>query len=291
MLRKENRVNLLEAPGLLLVFVITQIPFVVTIVLSFMSWNIKRPDLKPTFNGISNYLFLFEDKDFYRVLLNTVAITGLSLVFGMVLAFLLALLFNREFRGVGVARSILVMPYFVMEPVIGIVWKTLILGANNGLSSVLFRFFGLSPVAFFDSRHALWTIILLCTWQWTPFLFLILLSGLQSLPEEVMESARVDGASTLQQVVYFKIPLMMPYFRVAAMFGLINLFKVFGIIFVTTQGGPGVASANLPYYVYRTGFYDWQIGRAAAISVVMVVITLLIVNVFFRFQGDVTKRS
>jgi sorbitol/mannitol transport system permease protein len=291
MFRKEKLVNLLEAPGLLLVFVITQIPFVVTIVLSFMSWNVKRPDLKPAFTGVSNYFFLFKDEDFYRVLLNTVVITGLSLVLGLALGFLLALLFNRDFRGVGVARSILVMPYFVMEPVIGIVWKTLILGANNGLSSVLFRFVGLDPISFFDSQHALWTITLLCTWQWTPFLFLILLSGLQSLPEEVIESAQVDGAGPLQQVLYFKIPLMAPYFKVAAMFGLINLFKVFGVIFVTTQGGPGVASANLSYYVYRTGFYDWQIGRAAAISVVMVVITLLIVNVLFRFQGDVTKRG
>jgi sorbitol/mannitol transport system permease protein len=83
---------------------------------------------------------------------------------------------------------------------------------------------------------------------------------------------------------------MKPFFKVAATFGLINLMKVFGIIFVTTQGGPGVASANLPYYVYRTAFYDWQVGRSAAISVVMVVLTLIIINVFFRTQKDVTER-
>lgn len=291
MFDKSKRVNLWEVPGLLVVLVITQIPFLVTIVLSFISWNIKRPNVKPFFTGLENYLFLLRDQDFYTVLKNTVVITGLSLVLGLLFGFLLALAFNQDFPGIGIARSILVMPYFVMEPVIGIVWKTLILGTNGGVVAVLFQKLGMNPISFFDSQHALWTIVLLCTWQWTPFLFLILLSGLQSLPEEVLESARVDGAGALQQIFNFKIPLMAPYFKVAATFGLINLFKVFGVIFVTTQGGPGVASANLPYYVYRTGFYDWQIGRAAAISVVMVIITLVIVNVLFHVQGDPTKRS
>ncbi|MDR1443122.1 MAG: sugar ABC transporter permease [Bifidobacteriaceae bacterium] len=289
--RKEKRVNWLEAPGLAVVLVVTQIPFVVTIALSFVNWNIKRPDLDPSFNGLDNYRFLFSDGDFYRVIWNTFIITGVSLVVGLALAFLLALAFNRDFRGVAVARSILVMPYFVMEPVIGIVWKTLILSPTFGLNAALSKLFGVDATSFFDSKHALWTIVILCVWQWTPFLFLILLSGLQSMPEEVLEAAKVDGASRLQQIIYFKLPLLKPYFKVAGMFGLINLLKVFGVIFVTTQGGPGVASANLSYYVYRTGFYDWQVGRAAAISVVMVALTLLLVNIVFRFQGDVTKRS
>lgn len=291
MRRGKNRVNWLEAPGLAVVLVVTQIPFLVTIVLSFMNWNVKRPDLTPSFNGIDNYRHLFTDFDFYRVLLNTCIITGCALVFGMILAFLLALAFNRDFPGVSVARSILVMPYFVMEPVIGIVWKTLILSPSFGVASVASRLFGMEPISFFDSRLALWTIVLLCVWQWTPFLFLILLSGLQGLPEEVIEAAKVDGAGWLQTILSFKIPLLKPYFKVAGMFGLINLMKVFGIIFVTTQGGPGVASANLPYYVYRTGFYDWQVGRAAAISVVMVAITLFFVSLASRVQGDPTKRS
>jgi ABC-type sugar transport systems, permease components len=291
MFRSVHRVNWLEAPGLLVVLVVTQIPFLVTIVLSFMNWNVRRPDLRPSFAGVDNYTYLLNDSDFYQVLLNTAVITGCSLLLGMLLAFLLALAFNRDFRGVSVARSILVMPYFVMEPVIGIVWKTLILSPTFGVTAVISRFFGMDPISFFDTRHALWTIVMLCVWQWTPFLFLILLSGLQSLPEEVLEAAKVDGAGWFQTLWLFKIPLMKPYFKVAGMFGLINLLKVFGIIFVTTQGGPGIASANLPYYVYRTGFYDWQVGRAAAISVVMVIITLVFVGFMNRIQGDPTKRS
>lgn len=284
--KPSKRVNWLSAPGLLVVLVITQIPFILTIGLSLVQWNVKRPDMPVKFIGGKNYQFIFSDPDFYTVLLNTVKITGVSLVVGMVLAFILALLFNRNFPGVAIARSILVMPYFVMEPIIGIIWKTLILSPSSGIAAVIARFFGLSPIAFFDSKTALATITMLAIWQWTPFLFLILLSGLQSLPEEVLEAARVDGAGIFKQIWYFKIPLMMPFFKVAGMFGLINLLKIFGIIFVTTQGGPGVASANLPYYVYRTGFYDWQVGRSATIAVITVVLTLIVITFVFRAQKN-----
>ncbi|WP_460946455.1 carbohydrate ABC transporter permease [Okibacterium endophyticum] len=287
---KRSRVNLLTVPGLIVVLIVTQVPFLVTIALSLVSWNVRRPDLPVTFNGIENYTYLFTDGDFYTVLLNTFKITVFSLVIALVLAFVLALAFNWKFPGVAIARSLLVIPYFVMEPVIGIVWKTLILSPSFGINEVIARAFGLEPMSFFSAENALNTVIMLCVWQWTPFLFLILLSGLQSLPEEVLEAARVDGAGVLRQIWSFKIPLMKPYFAVAGVFGLINLLKVFGIIFVTTQGGPGVASANLPYYVYRTAFYDWQAGRSAAISVVMVVLTLIVINFFFRAQRDVVKR-
>lgn len=285
-----NRVNLLTVPGLIIVLIVTQVPFLVTIILSVLNWNIKRPDIPVTFNGIENYVYLFTDGDFYTVLLNTAKITVFSLAIALVLAFFLALAFNQRFRGISIARSLLIIPYFVMEPVIGIVWKTLILSPSFGINEVIAGWFGMDPISFFSAENALNTVIILCVWQWTPFLFLILLSGLQSLPEEVMEAAKVDGAGFFRQIWYFKIPLMKPYFKVAGMFGLINLLKVFGIIFVTTQGGPGVSSANLPYYVYRTAFYDWQVGRSAAISVVMVVLTMIVITFFFRAQKDVAKR-
>lgn len=286
----ENKVNYLSAPGLLLVILVTQVPFVVTIGFAFVKWNVKRPDLPITFAGIDNFVYLFKDGDFYRVLINTFIITFVSLALALVLAFLFALLFNQKVPGIAIARSILIIPYFVMEPVIGIVWKTLILSPTFGLNKTISDFLGITPIQFFDSAHSLWTIVMLCVWQWTPFLFLILLSGLQSLPEEIMEAAEVDGAGTLQKILKFKIPLMKPYFKVAGMFGMINLLKVFGLVFVTTQGGPGISSANLPYYVYRTGFYDWQIGRAAAISVVMVIITLVVIGIFQKVQGNPIER-
>lgn len=290
MRHRSERVNLLSAPGLLVVILVTQIPFVLTVGLSLVRWNIKRPDLPIAFTGLGNFSYILTEPDFYTALTNTLVLTLSALVLSAVFGFALAMAFNQNFPGISIARSLLVVPYFVMEPVIGILWKTLILSPTFGLNAAFAQALGIAPASFFGPDTALITIIVLCTWQWTPFLFLILLSGLQGLSEDVLESARLDGAGFWRLVFNFKVPLLLPYFKVAGMFGLINLLKVFGIIFVTTQGGPGVASANLPYYVYRTGFYDWQVGRSAAISVVMVILTLVVINIFFRFQGDVTKR-
>lgn len=291
MRNKKDGVNRLSIPGLLVVLVVTQIPFLLTIGLSLVKWNIKRPDIPVSFGGLTNFGYILTDPDFYTALINTAVLTVSALVLSTVFGFALAMAFSQKFPGVSIARSLLVIPYFVMEPVIGIVWKTLILSPSFGLNAALAQSLGIPPISFFGPETALLTIIILCTWQWTPFLFLILLSGLQGLSEDVLESARLDGAGFWRLIFNFKVPLVLPYFKVAGMFGLINLLKVFGIIFVTTQGGPGVASANLPYFVYRTGFYDWQVGRSAAVSVVMVLLTLVVINIFFRFQGDVTKRG
>lgn len=285
-----TRVNIVGTPALMVVLILTQVPFVVTAVISLLNWNLRMPSAPISFAGADNFLFLLRDPDFYRVLFNTAVITGASLVIAMILAFALANLFNNSFPGATVARSILIIPYFVMEPVIGIIWKTLILSPTQGLNGAFADLLGIEPISFFSSQNSLATIVMLCVWQWTPFLFLIIISGLQSLPEEVMEAAQVDGAGWLRRVLSFKVPLLRPYFLVAATFGLINLLKVFGIIFVTTQGGPGVSSANLPYYIYRTAFYDWQAGRASAISVVTVVLTLAVLAVMFRRQGNVLER-
>lgn len=169
-----------------------------------------------------------------------------------------------------------------MESVTGIIWKTLILSPSFGINQVMASFLGMEPVAFFSSKLSLVTVMILIVWQWTPFLFMILLAGLQNLSDDVLESARIDGAHGLKMILYIKVPMIKHYFEVGMMFGLINILKVFGLVFVTTQGGPGVSSANLPYYVYRTAFYDWQMGRSAAIAVVTVAITLIVLQSFFN---------
>ena len=277
-----NLTNYLVLPAVIFVAAITQIPFLLTLILSFIRWNIKRPDLPVEFAGLDNYRFIFTDSKFYQVLLNSLLQAAVALVLCTVIGFLLALVFNRTFKGIFIARSLIIVPYFVMESVTGIIWKTLILSPSFGINQVLADFLGMEPVAFFSSRLSLVTIIILIIWQWTPFIFMILLAGLQNMSEDVIESARIDGAHGLKMILYIKIPMIKHYFEVGMMFGLINILKVFGLVFVTTQGGPGVSSANLPYYVYRTAFYDWQMGRSAAIAVVTVAITLIIIQSFFN---------
>ncbi len=278
---KRNISRYLILPAIIFVAIITQIPFIMTIIISLLKWNVKRPDIPVTFAGFDNYVYIFSDGNFYKVLLNSFTHAAFSLALCTVLGFLLALLFNRNFKGIYFARSLIIVPYFVMESVVGIVWKTLILSPSFGINQVVANFFGAEPIAFFSSKLSLITIIILTVWQWTPFLFMILLAGLQNLSEDVIESARIDGAHGLSMLYYIKIPMIKNYFIVGMMFGLINILKVFGLVFVTTQGGPGVSSANLPYYVYRTAFYDWQMGRSSAIAVITVIITLIIIQSFF----------
>jgi len=278
----KNKSKFLILPAVIFVAVITQIPFIITIVLSFIKWNVKRPDIPITFAGLSNYQYIFSDSKFYRVLFNSIILAVVGLAICTILAFFLAMLFNRKFKGIHIARSMIIIPYFVMESVVGIIWKTLILSPTFGINKVLSDWLGIESLAFFDSKLSLTTIIILVVWQWTPFVFMILLAGLQNLSEEVIESAKIDGAYGLSMILYIKIPMIKSYFEVGMMFGLINILKVFGLVFVTTQGGPGVSSATLPYYIYRTAFYDWQIGRSAAIAVVTVAITLILIQNFFR---------
>jgi sorbitol/mannitol transport system permease protein len=276
---KLNKGRFLILPVVIVVAIVTQIPFILTIILSFVKWNVKRPDLGIGFAGLSNFMDIFTDLEFYKVLLNTILICIVTLIICTVLAIALGILFNRDFKGVNICRTLLVMPYFVMEAVVGIVWKTLILNPSLGLNYYISKFFGITAIDFLG-KYSLETIMVLIIWQWTPFLFLIIMAGLQGMPSDIIESAKMDGAKGWSLILNIYIPLIKNHIIVAMTLGLINILKVFGLIYVTTAGGPGTSSSNLPYYSYSALFYDWNVGKAAAIAFVMVVFTLIIVQIF-----------
>jgi sorbitol/mannitol transport system permease protein len=282
-----QRSKYIAYPAIIVVALITQVPFAITIIFSFLRWNVKRPDLEIVFSGFSNYKWLFTAPDFYHVLFNTAIVIIATIAFCTVLAILLGLLFSRQFSGVHIFRTLIVLPYFVMDSVVGIVWKTLILSPSFGFNYYFSRMIGILPLDFLG-RYSLGTVIILIIWQWTPFFFMIIMAGLQNISDEILESARMDGASGLKMVLKIKIPLVRSHINVAMTLGLINILKVFGLVYVTTQGGPGVASSNLPYHVYRTIFFDWNVGRAAAIAVITVALTILLTQTFF---GHIRKKE
>jgi sorbitol/mannitol transport system permease protein len=157
-----------------------------------------------------------------------------------------------------------------------------------GINSVIAQLFGVNPVDFLG-HHPMLTVIILVVWQWTPFFVLIQLAGLQSIPEEILESAKIDGADWLRSILQIQIPAIANHIEVAIMLGLIFILKVFGLIYVTTSGGPGIASTNLSFIVYRTGFYRWDVGVATAMAVVSVVLTLIAIMNLFKFVRRQTK--
>jgi len=273
---------LLSLPAILVVAVVTQAPIVATLGLSVVRWIVVRPDLGVQFIGLDNYGEIFRSPVFYEVVFNTALITAVSLAACTTLGILFGLMLNRDFPGVSVVRTLIISPFFVMDAVAGIVWRTVILNSSFGWSGWFASRLGLPPFDFFGV-HSLLTIIVLIVWQWTPFFVLIILAGFQGIPEETMDSARVDGTGWFKELVFIRLPAIRNHLEVAFLLGLIFVLKVFGLIFVTTRGGPGTSSANLPYYVYKTAFLEWDVGRAAAVAVVTVVITLFAIMALFRW--------
>ncbi len=280
--RENRRSRFLTLPAILVVAVVTQVPLLVTLGLSFVRWIVVRPDLGISFTGIGNYFLIFTDPDFYAVVLQTIELTLVSLAACTVLGLMFALLLNRDFFGVNVIRTLVISPFFIMDAVAGIIWKTLILHPSFGFNGLFASLLHTKPVDFFGV-YSLMTVIVLTVWQWTPFFILVLLAGLQGISEEILDSARVDGAGWFRTLFSIKIPAIYNHIEVAIMLGTIFILKVFGLIYVTTSGGPGVSSSNLAYYVYRVAFYGWDVGRAAAIAVVTAVLTLIAIMALFRF--------
>ncbi len=277
-----QKAKFLTLPAVITVALVTQVPIIFTLGLSFVKWIVVRPDLGVSFDGLGNYLRIFTDPEFYAVIAHTIELTAGSLVCCTVLGMFFALLLNRNFLGVNLVRTLIVSPFFVMDAVAGIIWKTLLLHPSFGFNGYIAALFHVKPIDFFGS-FSLLTVLVLTVWQWTPFFILILLAGLQGISEETLDSAKVDGAGWLRTLFSIKIPAIYNHIEVAIMLGSIFILKVFGLIFVTTSGGPGVSSTNLPYYVYKVGFYEWDVGRATAIAIVTAVLTLIAIMALFRF--------
>ena len=284
------KANALILPAAAIVALVTQVPLVVTLVLSVVKWIVVRPDLGINFIGLSNYFQIFTSREFYSVVLNTIALTFVSIACCTILGIAFAHMLNRRFPGVNLARTIMIAPFFVMDAVAGIVWKTLMLHPSFGINGLVASWLGVAPVDFLG-QHPLLTVVMLVVWQWTPFFVLILLAGFESISEELLDSARVDGASAFRTLFQIKIPAIAAHIEVAVMLGLIFILKTFGVIYVTTAGGPGISSTNLPYIVYRTGFYRWDVGRAAAMAIVTVILTLVTITALFGFVRRKTREA
>ena len=265
--------------------VVTQIPLLFTLGLSFVRWIVVRPDQGIRFVGLDNYARILSSGEFYSVIFNTALLTVVSLALCLLLGIAMGLMLNRQFVGVNIIRTMIVAPFFVMDAVIGIIWKTLMLHSSFGFNALFTRLAGIPPIDFLGA-HSMMTIIILVTWQWTPFFVLIILAGLQSVPLEVRESARVDGTGWLRELVFITLPIIWHHIEVAILLGLVFILKVFGLIFVTTSGGPGVSSTNLPFHVYKTAFFGWNVGQATSLAIITVIITLAaIIALFHWFQN------
>lgn len=276
--RKARVARSLVLPALVVSIFLTQIPFVVTIVVSFVRWNQLRPgDI--AFAGLENYLTVFASGDFIQSLTATVLITGSSVVLSLALGLGFALLMDRQFIGRSVARTLLITPFLIMPAAASLIWKFLMLDVNVGLVNVVLNSVGLPSVAWNTDLPPA-TIIIVMTWQFTPFMMLILLAGLQSQDKGVLEAASVDGAGKLRIFRYMTLPHLRQYIEIAVLLGGIMLLQMFDPIAIMTKGTGG--TKTLPYLLYERAFIGLDIGQAAAFGVITVAITLIVASIALR---------
>lgn len=280
--RKKLADKFFSLPAIIVVAVVTQIPFLVSIIFSLLRWNMVRPDQGITFTGINNYLYYFKNREFWQVVWQTIEITGFALIACTLFGFLLALLLDRDVPLINISRTLLLGPFFVMSTASGVVWKVTIFNTTFGWYGVIARFFGVKQPVDLLSYHSLGVVTFLFVWQWLPFFVMVILSGLQGISTDVLESARIDGAKWIRMTFQVKLPMIFNHIQVAIMLGLVFVAKEFGIILVTTAGGPGTSSYNLSFYVYKIIFNASNVGRAAAVATVSVLITLAAVQILYR---------
>jgi sorbitol/mannitol transport system permease protein len=265
-------------PALIASIVLTQIPFVVTIFYSLQSWNLLRPGGRG-FTGLDNYAKVLSDGSFLSSLGATVAVTGTSVVLSTVLGMLFAVLLDRSFPGRGVARTLMITPFLVMPAAAALIWKWSILDATTGMANWGLGLLGIPPVAW-NTEVPIVTIILVLTWQYTPFAMLILLAGLQAQNKEVLEAAAVDGAGPLRTFSWITLPHLRQYVEIAVLLASIMLLQVFDPIAIMTRGTGG--TKTLSYLLYERAFVGLEVGEAAAYGVMTVLVTILVASVALR---------
>lgn len=273
-------------PAIILVAIVTQLPVIFTLILSFFRWIIVRPDLSRKFVGFHNYTKILGSSEFWLVLQNTFLLTVFSLALCLILGFFLALLMYRPFPGVGIARTLFIAPFFVMDSVIGVFWKNVMLEPSFGLIKHICSFFHAKTPELL-SHYPLTVIGGLVVWKWMPFFLLVLMAGLQSIPSSQIEAAMIDGANSWRRLVYVILPNLAKYIGISVILGLIFIIKTFGLVFTTTKGGPGYNTTNLPYYVYRTTFLGWNIGKGSSLAVIMIIVTLSVVMIIFKKMKNI----
>jgi sorbitol/mannitol transport system permease protein len=274
----------LSAPALIYLILVTQIPFAMTIWFAFTNWNLLRP-ASAGFIGwdsmFRNFARILQNPDFYTVLFNTlyltIAVAVLTFAFGMAFALLL----DRPFPGRAIARTLLISPFLMMPVASSVVWKNLLLEPSFGLSAWVFRSLGLTSVYLVQEAPML-SIIGIVSWQWTPFVMLILLAGLQSLPDDVVEAAQLDGAGPIAQFRYVTLPHLRRFIEIAMLLEVIFILNIFGHIFVVTSGGPGIQTTNLPYQIFLEAFSRWNIGRASTYGIFAIILANLVIIAFLQ---------
>jgi multiple sugar transport system permease protein len=282
--RQRLELTALSAPAVLFTVGMIAFPVVYSIWLSFQTFSTTG---QQSFAGLSNYAKLATDSEFWNGLWVTFALYLLSLTLQLVFGVWLALVLFNAKRLSGVVRSLFISPFMMPPVVAGMMWLV-ILDPSLGAANYILTSLGLPPSDWLASpTWVIPTIAMIDTWQWAPYVALIVLGGLQSLPPSVYEAAQIDGASPLRTFQRITLPLLLPTIVTATILRSVDLLRFFDIIYITTQGGPGNASNTLNIYGFRVGFEFFNIGYASALMLTLTAIVFGAVLAFNRLRSAV----
>jgi len=278
----------LFSPALALMLALSILPLANLFWMSFhnVTWAGAAATWRPA--GVEHYRAVFDDPLFRAGVFNTTIFAVAAVAGQMVLGFFLALLCSRVTRGRVIYRAVFILPILIPGIVIGAIWK-LMLNYDFGLINQALGLIGLPPHDWLGaSETALLSVIVVDIWHWTPFCFLLFLAGLESLPQDVYEAARIDGASAWQELLYVTLPMMVPTIMVTFAFRLVLAFKVFDEVYLLTRGGPGTATQVVSFTLYQRFFTEDRVGYGAAMAVVVIFLVslLLIVALSARRRAE-----
>ena len=275
--------RLMISPAVLLLLLWMIVPLAMTLWFSFQQYNLLYPD-RTGFAGLENYDYFVTDFRFWPAIQNTLVLVlgvlGITTIGGT----LLALLLDQPIRGQGIVRLLVLAPFFVMPTVSALVWKNMFMNPVNGLFGHMARALGLEAFDFLG-QAPLFSVIIMVAWQWLPFATLILLTALQSLDSEQIEAAEMDGASALSRFYYIVLPHLTRALTVVILIQTIFLLSIYAEILVTTNGGPGTASMNLPFLVYLASLKDFDAGMGAAGGVIAIILANIVAIFLMRAIG------
>ncbi len=276
-------VRWLQAPSIILLLMWMIVPLGMTLWFSTQRYNLLYPE-RSGFIGWSNYEFFYTDPSFWPALTNTLILVGSVLAITIVLGLAIAVLIDRPFRGRGIARVMLISPFFIMPTVSALVWKNMLMDPNNGLFAALANALGMAPIEWLQDMP-LFSIIIMVSWQWTPFAILIFMTSLQSQDQEQKEAASLDGAGFWSQFWNLTLPHMARPISIVLLIQMIFHLSIFAEIFVTTSGGPGVQSTNLTYLIYIQSQQAFDVGVASAGGVFAIILANIVAIFLIRAVG------
>lgn len=279
------------APAAIVMTVALMYPIGYMIYASFLDWNPSQRIGEADFVGLRNYVNLMSDESFRESFFVTIKFAAVVVTVEMFVGVGLALLLDRNIRGMTVLRTLFILPMMIAPIVVGLMWRYMY-HPTVGIFNRTLKSLGLEPIPWLSNGDwAFASVIIADVWQWTPFIFILSLAALQSLPQSAIEASRIDGATGWQQIWYIKLPLMLPVLIVTCLLRLIDAFKVLEVVLVLTNGGPGLSTEILSLRISRTASEFRELGEAAAMSNVLLILLLFLTLGMFFYNKIIEVRA